>query len=494
MDQPEFAFNFGSRTKKPKLRKCASSPEDDLRELDAAKDWELPMTTSPNERIVGRARIKSGYDIPKTLLSNEDLESVRRQLTAAPRKSDYSPTPTVPYELFRETAHAISVPRQFGISRWGMPQRDESDDGAMLDAAACVFVGKLRTTPPQVEAVDAIVGKLDTGGCASALLQFPCGYGKTTCAAAVISRVRRRTLVLVGRTCLLTQWEERIRQFLPDLTVGTWQGNKAPAGEDVVIAMIQTLESRKPKIEGYGLVVLDEAHHVAARTWATVQRLTTARRQLALTATLRRGDGLGHVLRYLLGPPTFSARRPPDNSVSVRRVMVPTHGRREIVQQGRVAMAQMINQLAACAPRSHLIADAVASARNQGHHVIVLSDRIAQLTAVHEYLTSRGVRSALLTGATKTTERDAALKERVVLASYGLAAEGLDEPSLSALVLATPRGDVEQSVGRILRLHPDKLPPLVVDFVDDYSVFAAQAEARARHYKQFGYSMTSVRV
>ena len=487
MDQSDFAFNFGSR-KKPKLLKCEAPAEAD--DVDDAKDWELPMTSSPHKQIVKRARIKSGYDVPKTLLSTEELELVRKQLTAAPRKSDYSPTPSPPYMLFRETAHAISVPRQYGISRWGMPERDESDDGVALDSSVCAFSGKLRTTPPQVKAVDAIVAKLNHAGkCASALLQFPCGYGKTTCAAAVISRVRRRTLVLVGRTCLLTQWEERIRQFLPDLTVGIWQGNKAPAGEDVVIAMIQTLESRKPKIEGYGLVVLDEAHHVAARTWAAVQRLTTARRQLALTATLRRGDGLGRVLRYLLGPPTFSARRPPDNSVSVRRVMVPTHGRREIVVQGRIAMAQMINQLAASASRSRLIVDAVASARRQGHHVIVLSDRIAQLEAVHESLASRGVHSALLTGATKTAERDAALQERVVLASYGLAAEGLDEPSLSALVLATPRGDVEQSVGRILRLHPDKLPPLVVDFVDDYSVFSAQAEARNRHYKQFGYSM-----
>ena len=431
--------------------------------------------------------------MPLAVLSDAELDVVRRELTAAPRKSDYSPVPEAPYALYTETAGAISVPRAYGVERWGLPANDVSDDGVVLDPERCRFEGELRTTPPQVEAVDRLCRELcpDPPRAAQALLEFPCGYGKTTCAAAVISRVMRRTLVVVGRTCLLSQWKERLAHFLPGLRVGLMQGSRSPSGdEDVVVAMLQTLASRKPDLKGYGLMVLDEAHHVAARTWAQVQRRLRCRRRLSLTATLRRGDGLGCALDNLLGSVTFSATRPPDDSVVAWCVGVPPNGRKEILIRGRVAMAQMINQLAEDPIRIAAIAKVTTRAREAGHHVIVLSDRIQQLERLADMLRGdHGCECALLTGATKSAERDSALKTGIVLASYGLAAEGLDEPSLSALIMATPRGDVEQAVGRVLRKHPGKLPPVVVDFADKYSAFCNQANGRRRQYKRFGYDV-----
>lgn len=491
------AFKFSSSRKKPRLIKSEKTDT----KADENNVWEgddevvgAGSVDAGASAVRSRARIMRGYDLPLAALSSAALETIRRELTAAPRKSDYQPAPCAPYPLFLQTARAISMPREYGIEKWGRPATDESDDGIHIAVERCAFVGKLRSEPPQQAAVAALVARLNgVQGACSALLNFPCGYGKTTCAAAVIARVRRRTLVVVGRTCLLAQWCERLGQFLPGLNVGVMQGARAPKGdEDVVVAMLQTLASRKPELKGFGLVVIDEAHHVAARTWVEVQRLLRARRQLALTATLRRGDGLGRALRYLLGRPTFSVSRPPDDSVVVRRVVAPPGGRREIVQQQRVAVAQMITRLADDAARSRLALEEILRARREGHHTLVLSDRISQLDWFLEALRAAGVRAALLTGATKVADRDAALKTGVVLASYGLAAEGLDEPSLSALVLATPRGDVEQAVGRVLRLHPSKPAPLVVDVVDEYSVFAGQAAARMRFYARFGYTVRAV--
>jgi hypothetical protein len=78
---------------------------------------------------------------------------------------------------------------------------------------------------------------------------------------------------------------------------------------------------------------------------------------------------------------------------------------------------------------------------------------------------------------------------RVVLASYAMCSEGLDIPRLDTLVLATPRSQVEQSVGRILRLHPDKQPPVVHDLVDQYSVFAAMGWKRRHLYRRLGFEV-----
>ena len=75
--------------------------------------------------------------------------------------------------------------------------------------------------------------------------------------------------------------------------------------------------------------------------------------------------------------------------------------------------------------------------------------------------------------------------KQIVLATYAMAAEALDIKTLSILVMATPKTDITQSVGRILRVRHDN--PIVVDIVDRHEIFQNQWKQRRRFYKKCNY-------
>ena len=74
-----------------------------------------------------------------------------------------------------------------------------------------------------------------------------------------------------------------------------------------------------------------------------------------------------------------------------------------------------------------------------------------------------------------------------MIATYAMAEEGLDVPSLTTLILVTPRTDVTQAVGRILRKKHER--PLVIDIIDQHSVFKNQWEKRKKFYLKNKYSI-----
>ena len=74
----------------------------------------------------------------------------------------------------------------------------------------------------------------------------------------------------------------------------------------------------------------------------------------------------------------------------------------------------------------------------------------------------------------------------MLISTYQYCSEGFDLPRLDTLFLVSPRSDIEQSVGRILRKHVDKQTPLVLDFVDNFSVFESQCVKRLQYFEQLG--------
>ena len=130
--------------------------------------------------------------------------------------------------------------------------------------------------------------------------------------------------------------------------------------------------------------------------------------------------------------------------------------------------------------RNNAIARLARRAVDDGHCVIVLSDRISQLN----YLLQCLPMASLYIGKTTQAERERVERESsVLLSTYSLAREGLDIPRLSCLILATPKAEIEQSVGRIQRPCPGKMSPVVFDVIDGYSVFGALRWRRQRFYK-----------
>jgi hypothetical protein len=124
---------------------------------------------------------------------------------------------------------------------------------------------------------------------------------------------------------------------------------------------------------------------------------------------------------------------------------------------------------------------------------IVLSDRRKHLIALYALLGGDNGECCLYLGETgKKRKRDRderAATKRCMLATVSLAEEGLDVPDLSFLVLATPKSEVEQCVGRILRPLPDKPRPAIVDIWDSYSAFAGMKRRREKYYIRAGFNI-----
>eukprot|EP00752_Nemacystus_decipiens_P017453 g15647.t1 len=128
-----------------------------------------------------------------------------------------------------------------------------------------------------------------------------------------------------------------------------------------------------------------------------------------------------------------------------------------------------------------------------GRQVMLLSDRREHLRAVHaELMVVKGdsYTTSFMVAGVSAEAMLLAAKAAVIFATYAYASEGVDVPTLDTVVFATPRVDVIQTTGRILRKHKDKKRPLVVDFIDVFSVFKNQFSKRLRYYKKLGARVT----
>ena len=182
--------------------------------------------------------------------------------------------------------------------------QNERIDGTPIDIT---FVGTLR--PDQEDAVAAMLSH-DVG-----VLHAPTAFGKTVTGAAIIARRRVNTLILVHRTELLRQWQERLNTFLGigKEVVGTiGDGKRKPTGK-IDIAVMQSL-SRKgevdPIVEDYGQVIVDECHHVGAVSFDAILKRVKAHYVLGLTATPIRRDGQQPIIFMQCGPIRHTAAPP----------------------------------------------------------------------------------------------------------------------------------------------------------------------------------------
>ena len=156
-------------------------------------------------------------------------------------------------------------------------------------------------------------------------------------------------------------------------------------------------------------------------------------------------------------------------------------------RDGTVMLPRMVSYLALSRQRFALVR-ALLEDWSQRHHVIALSDRKQILEHLAECL---GDRAALCTGDQTADEQRAAItrKPRVLLATGGVAREGLDAPYLSCVLLLTPNVRIEQSVGRVQRQYPGKKEAVVLDLVDNYPTLGHWARARKKRYEALGASV-----
>ena len=376
--------------------------------------------------------------------------------------------------------------------------RDERFGGDPIQAS---FVGTLR--PDQKQAVSAML-QHDAG-----VLCAPTAFGKTVTAAAIIARRGVNTLVLVHRTDLLQQWEERLQTFLGLVTkaakgvVGTIGGGKAKPTGQIDIAVMQSLSRQgevNALVENYGQVIVDECHHVGAASFDAILKRTKAKYVLGLTATPIRRDGLQPVIFMQCGPIRHTAARPA--SAPHHLEVVPRSRCARIDLPAAAGIQDVFRHLANDPFRTDAIATEVAVAYEQGRKVLVLTERTEHLDAILVALEAKVPKPFVLHGRMSKKQRTALITEldalaseapRILLSTGKLVGEGFDHPPLDTLVLAMPiswKGTLQQYAGRLHREHASKTDVRIIDFVDTgHPALLRMWDKRQRGYRAMGYRL-----
>ena len=373
---------------------------------------------------------------------------------------------------------------------------DERYVGLPLDVA---FAGTLR--PDQEFAVASMLHH-DAG-----VLCAPTAFGKTVTAAAMIARRGVNTLVLVHRTELLKQWQERLQSFLGvgKGVVGTIGGGKAKPTGKIDIAVMQSLSRQgevNPLVENYGHVIVDECHHVGAASFDVILKQVKAKYVLGLTATPIRRDGQQPIIFMQCGPTRHTAAKPTGAPHDLAVTPCMLHSRIDLPQEAGIQ--DVFRQLAIDQARTDAIAAEVINAYGQGRKVLVLTERTEHLDAIQTALGDKVPSLFVLHGRIAKKQRATLIAElnalppdapRVLLATGKLVGEGFDHPPLDTLVLAMPvswKGTLQQYAGRLHREHATKTDVRIIDFVDTgHTALLRMWDKRQRGYRAMGYRLGS---
>ena len=384
------------------------------------------------------------------------------------------------YENFIETDDAFYVPSN---SVHKFKYGSYEDNRVSKPANIAPFAGKLRWE--QQEVVNKFFAKPQAR---SGIIQAPCGWGKTYTGCSVISRNKTTTLVLVHTKLLFRQWIEEIKKLLPGTRVGM-MGDGLLDIKSVTVGIYKTVHNRLREIKNsFSLVIVDEAHLCPAEVFSQALNGINARTKIGITATPKRKD-----LKHILLPDFFTPfivaakdpRKPYDPSVEI----VNTDFKFMVIDPKR-DWSRQINKL--CANKDYLqyLADTAIRKIKNGRVPLILGERVAMLKTLHKLIPH----SVLLIGETTEEKRKEALenvgsKYRCVL-STKLFDEGISCHRLDTLFLTCPSNNpikLEQRIGRIVRKHPDKQTPLVVDFWVRGPIVSRQQKFRLEWYEKRGY-------
>lgn len=323
----------------------------------------------------------------------------------------------------------------------------------------------------QLETITKFIEGLENVSAYGGILRAVTGAGKTVMGIDIAVKLGLKTLIVVPRSSLLQQWIDRIKQYTncTDKDIGVIKGPKCDyEGKQFVVGMIHTMAQRAnkfpaPLYDTFGTVIFDEVHVVGAETFSKVCPLYYSKYRIGLSATLRRGDGMEPVFWWHIGPVLSEFKR---LQAEPRIRIIPYRGidtnHAGCVWGGNLNLGRYFNRVAKSRERLELVRKIVLKLSQNEHDVLVLSDRINLLERLKAALVESGVEEqkiGMLIGNKKQLDR------KIILGTYGSAGMGVDIPRLSALVMATPRAEIEQAVGRVLR----KGSPIVVDIVDTAS-------------------------
>lgn len=358
------------------------------------------------------------------------------------------------------------------------------------------------------------------------ILSAATAFGKTVVCSYLIAAKKVSALILLESSSLIEQWQEALAKFLmideelPEYQtpsgrtrkrksiIGKLQGAHDSMTGIIDIAMAGSLYKKgelHPRLQEYGMVIVDECHHAASDTIVGILREAKAKYVYGVTATPMRGDGLEKITYKMIGPVRYCYRaRDMAKEQGIRHFVYPRFTR--TVSPHRLGEKMHVNEAYELVRDSEMrneqiVAD-VRLCMEKGRSPVILSKYKEHARRLYERLREYADRAFLLLGDNPRKEQKKLLEEMkqvsreqsVLLVATGqLIGEGFDYPRLDTLIMATPvawKGVVEQYAGRLNREYDGKEAVIIYDYVDRHiPVFDRMYGKRLRAYKQIGYEI-----
>lgn len=353
------------------------------------------------------------------------------------------------------------------------------------------------------------------------VLSATTGFGKTVIGARIIAEKRCPTLILVHTKELAKQWKVRLEQFLQinemvekqkknKAIIGQLGGGKKQLSGIVDIAIMQSMfekdKSVKQLINQYGLIIVDECHHISAANFSRITSAANTKYIYGLTATPIRKDGHHPIIfmhcgpiRYMVDAKKEALQREFEHYIiprftSTRMPVFKKHNEWHITE--------VYQHICESKYRNELIVSDVIESINAGRNPLVLTERTSHINYLVKLMEGMDFEVIVLSGNLKTKERNESHKKIealedgdrfVIIATGKLIGEGFDEARLDTLFMAMPiawKGTIAQYAGRLHRNYEGKNEVLIYDYVDVHiPVLERMYHKRLTAYRSLGYSI-----
>ena len=396
---------------------------------------------------------------------------LKKKLTVTPFMPG-SPVP-IKYALYKIDNNFIYTPKHF------------SSGGTLIENDVNYCDIKINGKPRsyQVDAIETIHKELTINDSCLACLYT--GWGKTFAALYIASLLGVKTLILVNKETLLEQWKEQIIKFL-GITPGIIQGKTFNTLPDICIGMIQSISMKdypSDAFDNFSFSIYDETHHYCSKVFSNVFYKIGSKYNLGLTATIKRADKLEHTLNWFLGDIAVNIELLIiEPKIDIYKFYEYPENTIKYLPNGKVNSAASITNVTENNDRDIFILSLIRDCISNDRKILVLSDRKAHCNKLMNVLNSENYSVGLYYGGMKKEQLQLSNTRKIIIATYQMASEGYDNPDLDTLLLASPKCNIEQAIGRILR-KKNKNTPLVIDINDSISIFNNWNKKRLSFYK-----------
>jgi len=436
-----------------------------------------------------------GYVLYKSNLTEQEILELKKELTVVPFTAEGYGQPAESFKNYQESSSKLYLPRYYALQKFGVPKINKLHDGKDITVK---FTGSLR--PIQIDAIKAVLDCCNDPSKMGALLCLGCGFGKTVCGISMLCTLAKKTLIVVHKEFLLEQWKERIQEFAPSARIGLIKAKVIDVeNKDIVLASLQSLSMKdydERIFDEFGCVILDEVHHLAPLVFSRALKKVNFKYAIGLTATPKRKDGLTKVFKWYLGDIAYESKKVKDTiEVRFHRYYNASseYSRVHTLYNKKPNIARMINNICEFLPRITFIEEIILNILKEEpkRRFLILSDRRQHVHLIKDSLDKHKLDSGFYYGGMKQEDLKKSELCQFIIGTFQNVSEGFDCKGLDTLILGSPKGDVIQICGRILRDKPEdrKHVPLIIDIVDDFGSFTNQAKKRHTYYKKCKYEI-----